>query len=125
MAFQIFKPFLSDKMRKQIYIHGSNMDSLHRHIDKSRLPMKYGGEMPEFPYTAWMENLAKNDKVMEELKLLGYEFNAEEFRTIIWNPNNIHTFILLNSLFEKTSIRKYHSHCIRQKMYAAYTQAYT
>lgn len=83
MAWQVFKPFLSDRMRKQIFIHGSDMDSLHQHIDKANLPMKYGGEMPEFPYTAWMENLSKNDKVMEELKRVGYEFDPEEFGTFI------------------------------------------
>lgn len=64
-------------MRKQIFIHGSDMDSLHKHIDKGHLPKKYGGEMPEFPYTAWMANLAKNDRVMDELKRLGkYPLNV-------------------------------------------------
>lgn len=83
MAWQAFKPFLSDRMRKQIFIHGSNMDSLHQHIDKDHLPMKYGGEMPEFSYRFWMESLAKNDKVMDELKRVGYEFDSEEFAAFI------------------------------------------
>lgn len=83
MAWQIFKPFLSERMRKQIYIHGSNRDTLHQHINKANLPIKYGGEMPEFPYTAWMKSLAKNDKVMDELKRLGYEFDASEFQAFI------------------------------------------
>lgn len=70
-------------MRKQVFIHGSDMESLHQHIDKGHLPTKYGGEMPEFPYTDWMKSLAKNEKVMEELKPLGYQFSPEDFNAFI------------------------------------------
>lgn len=83
MAFQIFKPFLSERMRERIFIHGSDMSSLHEHIGKGHLPTKYGGEMPEFPYTDWMRSLSKNQKVMEDLKQLGYEFGPEEFSSFI------------------------------------------
>lgn len=83
MAFQVFKPFLSDRMRERVFIHGSDMASLHEHIGKSHLPAKYGGEMPEFPYTDWMRSLSKNQKVMEDLEQLGYEFDSEEFSTVI------------------------------------------
>lgn len=84
MIYQIFKPFLNERMRERIFIHGSDMTSLHKHIDKAHLPTKYGGEMPDFPYTKWMECLAKNEKVMEELKQLGYAFDADEFNAFIW-----------------------------------------
>lgn len=83
MVWQVFKPFLSERMRKQVYIHGSDMSSLHQHIDKAHLPIKYGGDMPEFPYIDWMKTLAKNDKVQEELKAIGYQFDADEFSAFI------------------------------------------
>lgn len=83
MAWQIFKPFLSERMRKQIFIHGSDMQSLHQHIDKAHLPIKYGGDMPEFPYTAWMKSIAKNETVMDEMKRLGYAFDQDEFNAFI------------------------------------------
>lgn len=83
MAFQIFKPFLNERMRERIFIHGSDMESLQKHVDKSHLPIKYGGEMPEFAYTSWLENLSKNEKVVEELKQLGYQFDAEEYTSFI------------------------------------------
>lgn len=83
IAWQVFKPFLSERMRKQVYIHGADMTSLHNHIEKAHLPQKYGGDMPEFPYTSWMKSLAKNDKVLDELKRLGYQFDADEFSAYI------------------------------------------
>lgn len=83
MAYQMFKPFLNDRMRERIFIHGSDMSSLHKHINRENLPSKYGGEMPEFPYTKWMEHLAKNEKVMDELKRLGYTFDINEFDAFI------------------------------------------
>lgn len=83
MAWQVFKPFLNERMRKQVFMHGSDMSSLHKHIDKGHLPMKYGGDMPEFHYSSWMKSLAKNDKVLDELKQLGYKFDEEEFNAYI------------------------------------------
>lgn len=83
MAWQVFKPFLSERMRKQVFIHGSDMSSLHEHVDKGNLPSKYGGDMPEFHFSSWMKSLAKNDKVMDDLKSLGYEFDPEEFSAFI------------------------------------------
>lgn len=79
MAYQIFKPLLNERMRERIFIHGSDMSSLHKHIDKGHLPIKYGGEMPDFPYTKWLESLSKKQQVMDELKTLGYAFDEDEF----------------------------------------------
>ncbi|CAD7079710.1 unnamed protein product [Hermetia illucens] len=45
MLFAIFKPFIKDKLRKRIFFHGKNMDSLHQHINKECLPAKYGGTL--------------------------------------------------------------------------------
>lgn len=83
MIWQIFKQVLSDRMRERVFIHGNDMESLHKHIDKANLPIKYGGEMPEYPYTAWMKNLAKNEKVMDELRQLGYGFDPEDVQAVI------------------------------------------
>lgn len=71
-AFQIFKPFLNARMRERIFIHGSDMTSLHKHIHSEHLPKRYGGCHPDYPYHLWMENLNKNEKVIKELEQLGY-----------------------------------------------------
>lgn len=77
MVYQIFKPFMNERMRERLFVHGSDLSSLHNYVHKSHLPIKYGGELPEYPYTAWMQSLAKNDTIMDELKQLGYIFDSE------------------------------------------------
>lgn len=46
-VFQVFKPFLNQRMKEKIYFHGKDMSSLHKHILPAHLPQKYGGHMPE------------------------------------------------------------------------------
>lgn len=87
VVFKMFKPFLNEKMRSRIFFHGTNMTSLHNHIDKEHLPSKYGGYMEHFPYTTWMENLKQNIKVVRALQQLGYAFNADDFSYDIINTN--------------------------------------
>jgi len=46
--YAVFKPFLKKKLRKRIFMHGSDMESLHQHIDPEHLPCEWGGERPPF-----------------------------------------------------------------------------
>jgi len=78
MVYQMFKPFINERMRERLFVHGTDLSSLHKYVSPSHLPQKYGGDLPEYPYTAWMESLAKNSKIMEELKQLGYIFDPED-----------------------------------------------
>lgn len=48
--FAIFKPFLKQKLRRRINLHGTNMKSLHKHIAPESLPQEWGGTMS--PYNA-------------------------------------------------------------------------
>lgn len=41
--FNLFKPFMPEKMKKRIHIHGSDMDSLQRSVPREMLPQEYGG----------------------------------------------------------------------------------
>lgn len=45
MVFAIFKPFLSEKLRKRIHFHGTNKQNLVASIGGHALPKKYGGEL--------------------------------------------------------------------------------
>lgn len=100
---------MNERMRERLYVHGSDLSSLHEYVHKSHLPTKYGGELPEYPYTEWMESLAKNERVMDELSQLGYVFDQDDYWiessdiVILW-------FVLglgVNLFFISNSIDKY------------------
>lgn len=78
IVFSMFKPFLQEKMREKIHIHGCNLESLHAHIDPKFLPEKYGGTRPEYSYRQWMDTLSQNPLIVKELKSLGYTKADEE-----------------------------------------------
>lgn len=82
VAFAFFKPFLTDRMKSKLFLHGSNYKSLHKHIFPSHLPKRYGGEMEDYSYKPWIDHCKENKRVVKELELHGYcvdEFlNAEE-----------------------------------------------
>lgn len=77
-VFKIFKPFLNERMRRRIFIHGSNYESLHKHVDPGHLPELYGGTLPESSYMEWINNISKSDKIVKELEKLGYCFEEDE-----------------------------------------------
>ncbi|XP_017766981.1 PREDICTED: alpha-tocopherol transfer protein-like isoform X2 [Eufriesea mexicana] len=72
VIFSVFKPLLDVRMQNKIFFHGSNMDSLHKHISPSHLPKKYGGTREELAYYKWIDNLSKVPQIVKEMKQLGY-----------------------------------------------------
>uniref|UniRef100_A0A0A1XHX8 Alpha-tocopherol transfer protein n=1 Tax=Zeugodacus cucurbitae TaxID=28588 RepID=A0A0A1XHX8_ZEUCU len=73
-AYNIFKPFLNSAMKERLFIHGSDMKSLHKHISPDHLPKRYGGVHDDYPYQLWLDNLTDNERVHIELGQLGYIF---------------------------------------------------
>ena len=71
-AFQVFKPFLNARMKEKIYIHGTDLSSIHKHVPPAHLPTKYGGLNPEYNYNCWLDNLKKDERVVKEMRELGY-----------------------------------------------------
>lgn len=59
-------------MKKRIYFHGDNMESLHQHIDSKYLPERYGGIHEDYSYKSWINYFSKNEIVKKELKSMGY-----------------------------------------------------
>ncbi|KAK4874136.1 hypothetical protein RN001_013496 [Aquatica leii] len=56
-ALTVIKPFLKDKMRERIYVHGNNLSTLHDYLPKDILPAEMGGEQPSYNPHNWLENL--------------------------------------------------------------------
>jgi len=68
LVWQMFKPFVREKLRKRMFFHGSKMSSLHTHIPPSHLPKNYDGELPEIDYGSvdWYPvMLSHEDKIKE------------------------------------------------------------
>lgn len=51
------KPFFTDKIKKRIYLHGSNLNSLHDLICKDILPPELGGDAPNVNNFDWFHHL--------------------------------------------------------------------
>ncbi|CAB3230631.1 unnamed protein product [Arctia plantaginis] len=47
MLFAIFKPFMREKLRSRVYFHGTNMESLMKHVDPKVLRKRHGGLLPD------------------------------------------------------------------------------
>ena len=77
MVWQMFKPFVREKLKKRMFFHGSKMATLHTHIPPSHLPKSYGGDLPDFDYTSadWYPALIKVDDKIKEWNTYGYRKN--------------------------------------------------
>lgn len=73
-AYNMFKPFLNSAMKERLFIHGSDMKSLHKHISSDHLPKRYGGVHDDYPYQLWLDKLIDNARIHTELGQLGYIF---------------------------------------------------
>ncbi|KAJ8726551.1 hypothetical protein PYW07_001249 [Mythimna separata] len=51
VVWNMFKPFIREKLKNRIFFHGSKMSSLHKHMAATHLPADYGGELPAIDYS--------------------------------------------------------------------------
>jgi len=73
VVWQMFKPFVKDKLKKRLFFHGNNMESLHKHIDPDHLPENYGGKLPKINYSSvdWYPILRTLDNDIKEWNTFG------------------------------------------------------
>lgn len=64
MVFQLFKPFLKEKLRSRIVFMGHDKDLLYKYISPKCLPDCYGGTLciPNVSGPQWLELLLTCDK---------------------------------------------------------------
>ncbi|XP_014219784.1 clavesin-1 [Copidosoma floridanum] len=75
MVWQMFKPFVKEKLKSRMYFHGTKMKSLHAHMVPSHLPKNYGGQLPEIDYTSadWYPTIIKYEDHIREMNKYGYK----------------------------------------------------
>ncbi|RMC15352.1 hypothetical protein DUI87_07542 [Hirundo rustica rustica] len=59
--YTLIKPFLKDKTRKRIFLHGNNLNSLHQLIHPECLPSEFGGTLPPYDMGTWARTLLGPD----------------------------------------------------------------
>ncbi|KAL2716043.1 retinaldehyde-binding protein 1 isoform X1 [Vespula squamosa] len=77
MVWQMFKPFVREKLKKRMFFHGTKMSSLHNHIAPSHLPKNYGGQLPEINYSSadWYPTILQYEDRIKEWNSYGYRKN--------------------------------------------------
>ncbi|XP_058126518.1 LOW QUALITY PROTEIN: retinaldehyde-binding protein 1-like [Anopheles ziemanni] len=64
----VLKPFLKDKIRRRIHLHGSSLSSLHKYVSKDLLPAEYGGNLDPFDNTEWRQTILDNEQYFIDLE---------------------------------------------------------
>lgn len=77
IVWTLFSRVIREKLRKRIHFHNNNVQSLHKHIDPSCLPSKYGGTRGEIDYSGadWYPVLAEFEEKIKVWHSYGYRRN--------------------------------------------------
>ncbi|KAK5646338.1 hypothetical protein RI129_004802 [Pyrocoelia pectoralis] len=74
----VVKPFLKDKVRKRIHLHGGNLSSLHAFIRPDILPFEYGGTAGIFDNRPWHLQLLSDENYFKNLETYGYKVDNDD-----------------------------------------------
>uniref|UniRef100_A0A1B6DGL7 CRAL-TRIO domain-containing protein n=1 Tax=Clastoptera arizonana TaxID=38151 RepID=A0A1B6DGL7_9HEMI len=58
-ALAVIKPFLKNKTRDKIFVHGNNLSTLHEAVSKDILPSELGGETGSYNPMLWAEQMLR------------------------------------------------------------------
>jgi hypothetical protein len=67
----------------QIYLHGNDLQSLHKHIPIECLPQEYGGLQPPFDNQIWRESIFDDQGYFERLETFSQESAVPDDRASI------------------------------------------
>lgn len=76
-ALAVIKPFLKEKTRARIKLHGGNLSTLHDMIARDILPAELGGEGPSFNPLDWVHQLLESSQVASYDKAKSYHFTQK------------------------------------------------
>ncbi|XP_076755245.1 clavesin-2 isoform X2 [Xylocopa sonorina] len=82
----LVKPFLDEKTRNKIYLHGNNLSTLHEHLPTDILPAELGGTGPAFNPGLWAEPVIHS--AMKEAELAAIKKEKEQTENAEQPPDN-------------------------------------
>lgn len=56
-ALTVIRPFLKEKTKDKIFLHGNNLSTLHDYVAKDILPAELGGEAPSYNPLLWANEM--------------------------------------------------------------------
>lgn len=62
-ALTCIKPFLKDKIKERIYVHGNNLSTLFEYVPRDILPAEMGGEQAGYNPEIWLKKIMDNEQV--------------------------------------------------------------
>ncbi|XP_008551340.1 clavesin-1 [Microplitis demolitor] len=81
----LVKPFLDEKVRHKIYLHGNNLSTLHEHLQTDILPSEFGGTGPAFNPSLWAEPVIHSAMKEVEISVMERDKNSKK---ILENPKS-------------------------------------
>ncbi|KAL7018235.1 hypothetical protein ACKWTF_010684 [Chironomus riparius] len=102
-VFNIFVSFMNEKMKKRVFVHGNDMESLFKSgIPKDILPKEYGGECESIDAIVqhWEQKIKDNyERLVEDVKL----YKVDE-RKRIGKTKNPESLFGIDGTFRKLEI---------------------
>lgn len=77
-ALTVMKPFLKDKTKEKIFMHGNNLTTLHSHIHREILPAELGGSGPPYNNEYWAKQLIGDESFSYSDKQIFWPLHNEE-----------------------------------------------
>ncbi|XP_049771585.1 clavesin-2-like [Schistocerca cancellata] len=77
-VFALCKPFLKEKLRRRIHIHGKNMSSLHDYVPFEILPKQLGGMLPDFNFSSFRTKIQHNENMIKAWNKYGYGMKPQD-----------------------------------------------
>ncbi|GAB6028297.1 Clavesin-1 [Chamberlinius hualienensis] len=91
-ALTVVKSFLKEKTKDRIFLHGSNLTTLHNHISKDVLPVELGGYCAPYNTRIWAEKMMRDEALAstQNSRSLYNEYNTSSKQK--WTAVHSETF---------------------------------
>lgn len=67
-SLAFIRPFLKEKTRERLILHGSNLTTLHEYVIKDILPTELGGETQSINPLDWVHTLLESSQISPKIR---------------------------------------------------------